>query len=170
MTAEPMRAEFAVEEVEALETHALRRHVLRRGTPTNDVHFATDAQPGTRHLAIRDAAGELIATSTWFESDAPTAPGARAVQLRAMAVHDDHQGRGLGALLVEAGVAHAVAIGAELVWANARDTALGFYERQGFAVVGDGFLTSDTRIPHHVVVRDLRLHPPTSVQVSEPDS
>jgi GNAT superfamily N-acetyltransferase len=154
-TESPTDAELAVVDVDAAETHALRRFVLRRGTPTDEVNFATDTQPGTRHLAIRDRAGAVIATSTWFESESPTAPGARAVQLRAMAVHDDHQGRGLGAILVDAGAAHAATIGAELVWANARDTALGFYTRQGFEVVGDGFLTADTRIPHHVVVRRL---------------
>ena len=149
-------AEFVVVEVDAAETHALRRFVLRRGTPTDEVNFANDRQPGTRHLAIRDAAGDVIATSTWFESTAPTSPDARAVQLRAMAVHDDYRGRGLGAILIAAGAAHAATIGADLVWANARDSALGFYQRQGFEVVGDGFLTDDTRLPHHVIVRRLR--------------
>jgi GNAT superfamily N-acetyltransferase len=151
----PDADEFTVVDVDAADTHALRRFVLRRGTPTDNVNFATDAQPGTRHLAIRDDTGAVIATSTWFESEAPTAPGVRAVQLRAMAVHDDYQGRGLGAILIEAGTAHAVSLDAALAWANARDSALGFYTRQGFDVVGDGFLTSDTRIPHHVVVRVL---------------
>ena len=165
VTTEPLRARvegvdvngvaLTVVDVDAADTHALRRFVLRRGTPTDEVNFVTDRQPGTRHLAIRDADGDLIATSTWFESTAPTAPEARAVQLRAMAVHDDHQGRGLGAILIAAGAAHATAIGAEMLWANARDSALGFYERQGFEAVGDGFLTADTRIPHHVVVRRL---------------
>jgi hypothetical protein len=41
------------------------------------------------------------------------------------------------------------------VWANARDSALGFYERAGFTVAGDGFVTDDTRLPHHAVVLDL---------------
>ncbi len=41
------------------------------------------------------------------------------------------------------------------MWANARDTALGFYAAHGFEVVGDGFVTTDTRLPHHRVVRPL---------------
>ena len=40
-----------------------------------------------------------------------------------------------------------------IVWANARDAALRFYERHGFAVHGDGFVDATTQLPHHVVVR-----------------
>ena len=155
MTADPSDAVWSVEDVPAEETRALRRFVLRRGTPTDNVTFDADDRPGTRHLAIRDGDGAVIATSTWFESETPMAAGVRAVQLRAMAVHDDYQGRGLGAVLIAAGAEHAASIGAELVWAKARDSALGFYTSEGFEVVGDGFLTEDTRIPHHLVVRHL---------------
>jgi GNAT superfamily N-acetyltransferase len=162
MTADPADALWNVEDVTSDETRELRRFVLRRGTPTDNVTFSTDDRPGTRHLAIRDDAGTVIATSTWFESEAPTAPGVRAVQLRAMAVHDDYQGRGLGAILIEAGTAYAMSLGAALAWANARDTALGFYTNEGFEVVGDGFLTEDTRIPHHVVVRVLDRDTPSN--------
>jgi GNAT superfamily N-acetyltransferase len=155
MTADAHDAEWTIEAVPAADTHALRRFVLRRGTPTDNVNFATDELPGTRHLAIRDAAGSVIATSTWFESESANHPGRRAVQLRAMAVHDDYQGRGLGAALIAAGVADARARGVTLIWANGRDSALSFYTGQGFHVVGDGFLTHDTRIPHHVVELEL---------------
>jgi hypothetical protein len=42
-----------------------------------------------------------------------------------------------------------------VVWANARDRALAFYEREGFVVVGDGFVDATTQLPHHVVVSRL---------------
>ena len=45
--------------------------------------------------------------------------------------------------------------GARLMWANARDTALGFYAAHGFEAVGDGFVTTDTCLPHHRVLRHL---------------
>ena len=46
---------------------------------------------------------------------------------------------------------------AVLLWANARDSALPFYERFGFAVVeGSGYTTGETGRPHHVIVLDLR--------------
>ena len=47
------------------------------------------------------------------------------------------------------------ASGATVLWCNARDTALGFYARLGFTVYGDGFVTADSGLPHHVMVCDL---------------
>lgn len=158
MNAEPEKSEQpAIEgrvvEVDVADTYALRRHVLRRGTPTDNVNLDADRWPGTRHLAIRDRNGVVIATSTWGERECPLRPGVRAVQLRAMAVHDDYQGQGLGGVLVDAGYAFATDLGVGIVWANARDTALSFYASKGLDVEGDGFITEDTRIPHHVVMR-----------------
>ena len=45
--------------------------------------------------------------------------------------------------------------GKVLVGATARDRALAFYEREGFEVVGDGFVDATTQLPHHVVVSRL---------------
>ncbi len=144
-----------VVEVDVDEVYDLRRAVLRRGTPSDNVVFVADDDADTRHFAIRNDAGDVIATSTWSMSECPHDPGVRALQLRGMAVRDDARRRGLGAALIDAGVRFGGELGVELVWANARDTALAFYSARGFDVVGDGFLTADTQIPHHVIVRRL---------------
>ncbi len=143
------------ETVTVADVRPLRRAVLRRGTPTDDVTFPGDDDPTTRHLAVRDGTGAVIAASTWMERPSPDRPDRRGLQLRGMAVADVHQGRGLGAVLVEAGVALAAERGISVVWAHARDSALDFYAAQGFGVVGEGFLTADTQLPHHRIVRDL---------------
>lgn len=144
-----------VEEVAVEDIYAVRTAVLRTGTPTTNVDWSGDRDPATRHLAIRDDIGDVIAISTWTERPLPEIPDAAGVQLRGMAVAEDHQRRGLGAALIEAGVADASQRGASLVWANARDSALDFYRANGFAVVGEGFVTGDTRLPHHRIVRHL---------------
>ncbi len=137
------------------QTHPLRLDVLRHDTPSKVVSFPEDGWPGTRHLGVIDD-GTLVGTSTWIPRPFDGLPEVAAVQLRGMATAHSHQGRGVGLALLEAGCAHALAGEAEWVWANARDTALGFYIAHGFAVVGDGFLdASTTQMPHHVVVRHL---------------
>ena len=70
-----------------------------------------------------------------------------------MAVDDGRRGSGIGAVLLAAGVQRAFDDGAAAVWANARDTALAFYARHGFDVVGDGFVDAATGIPHHRIRR-----------------
>ena len=83
----------------------------------------------------------------------PGGDGGAAVQLRGMAVDPAHRAHGVGGQLLAAGVARAFAGGATCVWANARDSALEFYRRHGFEVVGEGFVTPDTGLPHHRIRR-----------------
>jgi len=130
----------------------LRVRVLRKGTPTTHCSYPEDEYPDVVHLGITRDHG-AVATSTWFAKECPEVPGRPAMQLKGMAVDDALQGSGLGALLIETGLAHARQRGAEVVWARARDSALGFYERLGFDAVGDGFIDGPTAMPHHIVVR-----------------
>lgn len=132
----------------------LRVRVLRKGTPTLHCHYPEDAYPDAIHLGIVGDAG-AIATSTWFMKECTEMSGRPAMQLKGMAVDDVLQGGGLGAALIEAGLAHARENGAEIVWARARDSALGFYVKLGFAAVGDGFIDEPTGMPHHIVVREV---------------
>jgi thiamine transport system ATP-binding protein len=144
---------WEIVELSATQTHSLRRAVLRVGTPTDVVTFSEDEEPTTWHLGIRDhATNEVIATSTWIRRDHPSAPGRSGIQLRQMAVASHLQRSGLGMKLLRAGSEMAHRRGADLVWARARDSALGFYARAGWEVVGDGYLDVATELPHHDMV------------------
>lgn len=137
-----------VTEVSAEETHALRRAVLRADMPESSVVFEGDDDPAAIHLAAFDE-GRMIGVATFFPSPLD---GRAAWQLRGMAVAVDLQGTGVGAALLRHGVERVRAAGGGLVWANGRDTALGFYRRHGWEVVGEGFVYGPMRLPHHVVV------------------
>ncbi|MGA0864071.1 MAG: GNAT family N-acetyltransferase [Ilumatobacteraceae bacterium] len=130
----------------------LRVRVLRKGTPVTHCNYPEDDYPDVVHLAIGGDDGPL-ATSTWFSKACPERPGVEAVQLKGMAVDDHLQGSGLGARLVEVGLDLARSRGAAIIWARARDSALGFYERLGFEPAGPGFIDEPTGMPHHIVVR-----------------
>jgi predicted GNAT family N-acyltransferase len=142
-----------IEEVAVEELYAIRMDVLRCDTPSDNVRFDHDADAETRHLAVRDEAGMVIAASTWTPRPFPDEPGEPAMQLRGMAVRKAHRRLGLGAAMIAAGVSAARRRGFRLVWANARDSALDFYVANGFAVVGEGFRTTDTDLPHHRIVK-----------------
>jgi len=145
---------YTVISVELTDIMQLRVAVLRKGTPVTDCNYPEDSYPDIVHFGIiRD--GIAIATSSWFMKECPEKLGITAMQLKGMAVADELQGAGLGALLIDAGMALANERGATIAWARARDSAMGFYERLGFVSTGEGFVDGPTAMPHHIVVRTL---------------
>lgn len=130
----------------------LRLSVLRDGTPSRDPRYAEDDHETTVHLVARRADGVIVATSSWLPRPFPPEPDTPGIQLRGMAVDKTLQSRGVGALLLAAGIERARRLGAINVWARARDSALAFYERNGMLIVGDAFTDDATGMSHHLVV------------------
>lgn len=148
--------DISIRRVSAIDVRPLRLDVLRRGMVSRIVDFDGDDEPTTVHLAAITPTGEVVGVSTWLAREHVGDPGRAALQLRGMATARHLQGTGIGASLLRAGKELARERGAALVWANARDAALAFYNRHGFATVGDGFIESVTSLPHHRVIH--RLH------------
>ena len=144
----------AVREISALDAHPLRKAVLRRGIENPDLHYPQDDDPRSFHLGVFEN-HDLVAVASFTPAPTPWREGVDAWQLRGMAVADGVQRGGIGTAIIDAAKARVRAAGATVLWCNARDTALGFYERLGFTVCGDGFVTADSGLPHHVMVCDL---------------
>lgn len=135
--------------------YGLRRLVLRDGRPDAEVAFPEDDVEGAFHLAAHDERGSIVGVVTLSPEASSHRPDARNPwRLRGMAVDPSRQGQGVGRALLEAALAQLRAMGADALWANGRDTALGFYRQHGWTVLDDAFVTDDTRLPHHVVVFD----------------
>jgi GNAT superfamily N-acetyltransferase len=140
-----------VHDVELATTKDLRARVLRDHMPGSPAHAASDDRPDTWHLgAFRG--GRLVGVVTVFPEPAPGHPDVPAQRFRFMAVEPSEQGSGAGTALMSEVVARARSGGDRLLWANGRDTALEFYVRLGFEVVGDSFTDATSHLPHHVVV------------------
>ena len=143
--------------IEATDAYDLRYRVLRVGTPSSIVEYVEDEYASTHHLGV-ELDGRIVAIATWIDQPSPDAPGLVGVQLRGMATDPaEHiRGRGLGSLVLRSGIAIATDKGADVVWANARDSALDFYQAHGFHVSSEAFMTSDTVLPHHRILLHLR--------------
>lgn len=150
-----MNTRYTVRPITLAETQAVRLNVLRRGTPSREANYDGDGDASTVHIGA-EKDGRVVATSTWLVVPWQLDTSVSAVQLRGMAVLDDLQNSGVGRALIKAGIAHAQTIGARYVWAKARDSAIYFYERCGFSVVGDQFIEPASGMPHHLVVLELR--------------
>ena len=151
-----MEKATAVEEVESRELHALRRNVLRGGDPTVVVEDPRDGQSDSMHLALRFE-GTVVAGGSFYVSTSPIDSTQTSMQLRYLATDPAYQGRGLGSALLREAEARLERRGADLLWANARDTALGFYFREGWAALpGSEHFSLETQLPPTVIVKQLR--------------
>ena len=132
--------------------------MLRGGRADAAVTFEGDDEWDTFHLAVVDDDQTTVAVVTFLERECPARPGVHpARQLRGMAVAADRQGEGLGAALLAAGVARCREAGDAVLWAHARESAVGFYEAHGLRAEGDVYdhPVGDGTLSHRTVVLDL---------------
>ena len=73
-----------------------------------------------------------------------------------MATDMDVQGRGYGATVMYRVEDELRLMGVEQLWANGRDTALGFYQSIGWQIVeGSEHVSGETQLPHTVIYKIL---------------
>lgn len=137
--------EAAVEEI-----LPLRKAVLRPMEPIEPSPY--DGYPDVHHFAAFDD-GFVVGCATVFPSAYDDLDSTW--QLRGMAVEPGRQGSGIGRLVLSPAIELVRAAGAPALWANARTTALPFYEAMGFAVIGDEFIHGPSELPHYRILLTL---------------
>lgn len=148
-----------IEAVDAEHILPVRHAVLRAGLPVEAARFAEDTHAQTLHLAAIESSGEVVGCATLLPEPID---GEDAWRLRGMAVVETHRGRRIGSALLQAVDRHAQQharnrTGTALLWCNAREVALPFYERHGWTVISDRFL-SDLDIPHYRMRKRIAAH------------
>lgn len=78
---------------------------------------------------------------------------AKNCRLRQMAVLNNLQGKGIGRALMNFAENIARDLGYRKLIMHARKTAIGFYEKLGYSVIGDEFL--EVTIPHYIMEKQL---------------
>ena len=82
-----------------------------------------------------------------------TNAGDKCLRLRQMAVQNNLQGKGIGASMMNFAEILARDKGYRKLIMHARKTAIGFYEKLGYKVVGDEFI--EVTIPHYIMEKSL---------------
>lgn len=150
---------FEVQELAAEETHALRRAVSADGrTDLATMHYELDDAVDSWHLGAVDPTGRVVAISSFYRERCPVRPKvAAAVLLQFMAVDPSVQRQGIGSAVLAEALRRLRTSNATLLWASARDKAVPFYERFGFAVVEDSASTPiETGRPHHLILLQIQ--------------
>ncbi|MEQ1745699.1 MAG: GNAT family N-acetyltransferase [Saprospiraceae bacterium] len=139
----------------------LRYEVLRRPLGLEYTAEQLAAEHDNTHLAAYDTAGSLIGYLNLTPSDRGE------VKMRQVAVHPACQGTGVGRALVEASEGVAKRLGFNKLVLHARETAVPFYQKLNYAVVGERF--EEVSIPHFRMEKNLVARTASGVQVGESD-
>ena len=134
----PTTTELLVRKITASETINLRHRCLRAGLPVQTAHFEGDNLPTTAHFGAV-VEGKVVGVVSLFETGMPERPGIPSLQLRGMAVDETLRKKGIGRALTEACKRYCLEKAITILWCNARKTAVSFYSRMGFGVLGDEF-------------------------------
>jgi predicted GNAT family N-acyltransferase len=125
-----------VEQVPVYLVLPLRQKVLRPNHDVGVVGFEGDSA-GT-HFAAFDESSAIVGVVSLIGDLSDSGNRAR-WRLRGMASDPDRQGQGIGRELILGLLDFVARAGGGEVWCNARLQAVGFYQRFGFAVIGEVF-------------------------------
>jgi GNAT superfamily N-acetyltransferase len=147
--------ELTVTRVSAEQLHELRRRVLRDDDPLIYHPDPRDADETSVHYG-GFLGPRLVVSASFFPSSPPMNSELVTYQLRYMATDFDVQGRGYGSRVLAFAEDDLRTLGVEQLWANGRDTALGFYESVGWRrLEGSEHLSPETMLPHTVIFKSL---------------
>lgn len=128
------------------ESIILRDIVLRK--PLGMQYLAEDlaAEFDSFHLVLKDKE-EVVACLVMKPIDH------KIIKMRQVAVHPSRQGQNIGRQLVEFSEVFSKSKGFEIIELHARKTAVPFYLKLNYTIIGDEFL--EVNIPHFKMIKNL---------------
>ena len=115
----------------------LRHRILRKGRPIETASFVEDQFNSTIHFCLFNEQNQIICCLTITPNFYKNRD---AWQLRGMATDQHFQGKGIGSLLVKKSIEFVQNEEKKaLIWCNARESAVGFYEKLGWNIDSERF-------------------------------
>ena len=142
-------------EVVAVETYSVRHAVLRQGKPLETCAFDGDNLSSTKHFCCFDSVAAIGVISV-FDNKTSIFPSYKQFQLRGMAVLESHQKQGIGNNLILFAEKYIKSQNGEIIWFNAREVAVPFYEKMGYQIRGNPFKIQDIG-QHFVMFKSLEV-------------
>lgn len=144
---------YHIQQITAAETYPIRLPILRPGKPPESCVFHGDTLKTTIHIGVfsKDI---LLGVCSLFKTPNPIFSKNAQYQLRGMAILKTHQRQGLGHMLLKYGEELLKKEHIDIVWCNARETAIGFYKKNGYNSYGKPFNIPNVGI-HYVMYKTL---------------
>ena len=129
---------ISIKKINYFDTFPVRSSVLRQGKPIETCSFLGDDAVDTTHFGLY-IENNIIGVASVFTSKNENFDIKTHLQLRGMAILKEHQNMGFGKLLIEEIFSFIESSQVELLWFNARESAVPFYEKLGCTKKGDSF-------------------------------
>ena len=142
-----------IKEITTQETFLVRNLVLRPGKPVETCFFEGDDFTDTKHFGLF-IDRKIIGVISIYKNKNVIFIDPNQYQIRGMAVLKEFQERGYGKLLVKHCENYLKNNNTTLVWFNARETAIPFYEKLGYTKNGFPFVITDVGI-HFLMFKNL---------------
>jgi ribosomal protein S18 acetylase RimI-like enzyme len=120
-------SQISPEQTKALRHLVLWPHIEKEEDCVIDIDNRADAV----HLATFEG-DRIVSIGSLFHTDSSKIDFKRQYRLRAMATHPDYRGKNAGRALVEFALDLLKKQEVEVLWCDAREIAVGFYESIGF--------------------------------------
>lgn len=112
--------------------------MLRQDFPPEACHYPGDDDDLTFHLG-GFVDNKLVSIASFYFQKNERIPDENQYQLRGMATLPDYQGQGISSQLLKTAFPIIKQNLVEVLWCNARKTAIGYYESMGFEKLGQEF-------------------------------
>lgn len=127
-------SDFVVECVSSELTRSIRHQVLWQHKASPDLCVLdSDSAENAFHVGV-SCRSELISVGSFFPQQHSKFSVSHAYRLRAMATMPNYHSKGSGRVLIEFALGVLRERKVDLLWCDARLSAVGFYERLGFSV------------------------------------
>ena len=127
-----------IKEIQASETYWVRQEVLRKGKPIETCYFEGDDAETTMHFGI-ELNEKIIGIVSVYQVNSKLFEIEHQFQIRGMAVLIEFQGNGFGTELLVEAENYCFEQKARVIWFNAREKAVPFYEKSGYQTMGNPF-------------------------------
>jgi GNAT superfamily N-acetyltransferase len=140
-----------VKKIKAIDTYPVRHTVLRKGKPLDSCAFLGDDDKTTIHLGLY-ADEKLIGVASLFQVKNDFFDNEKQFQLRGMAVLEEYQKEGIGTQLIIAVENICSEQNTNLIWFNARESAVSFYLKLNYKTFGTKFEINGIG-PHYIMYK-----------------
>ncbi|HLP65718.1 GNAT family N-acetyltransferase [Flavobacterium sp.] len=131
-----------IKNIDYTTTFSVRHPVLRDEKPIESCFFDGDDLKTTVHFGLF-CDKKLVGVISIFKNKNAIFSAQNQFQIRGMAVLKECQGKNFGKQLLDQAEQYVITQKGNLIWFNARENAVPFYQKSGYEIVSDAFEIKD---------------------------